>query len=170
VTVLFIDESKSRRYLFAVTVVEEPALGKLRKQLRDLVMPGQRCVHFSGESDSRRRKILSQIDHLGLRARIFESGLSYELSARGHCFEQVIDFAAEVEATRIVIERDDSLFSFDERCLKEILKNRNLLGVIGFEHSYKHEDPLLWPSDAIAWCQNRGGDWAKSAAGLIYKD
>ncbi len=169
-TVLFIDESKSKKYLFAVTVVEEAALGKLRKQLRELVMPGQRCVHFSGEGDSRRRKILSQIGHLGLRAKIFESSLSYELSARGHCFEQVIDFAVRVEATRIVIERDDSLFSFDERCIKQILKTRNLFGEIGFEHSYKHQDPLLWPSDAIAWCQNRGGDWAKSSAELIYRD
>ena len=168
-TVLFIDESKSKQYVLAVTVVDDSDVPRLRKQLQKLVKSGQRSLHFSGEKDQRRRKILSEIENLGLKAKIIKSDLKYELSARGHCFEQVIDFAIEVKANRIVIERDDSLFKFDEKCLKDLLKKSELEHQIGFEHAYRHEDQLLWVSDAIAWCHNRGGDWAKASAGLVYR-
>lgn len=167
-TTLFIDESKSKQYIFAVTPVSDSEVPRIRKQLQKLVKSGQRSLHFSGESDQRRRKILSEIDNLGLRAKIIKSDLKYELSARGDCFEQAIDFAIEVRANRIVIERDDSLFKFDEKCLKELLNKSELKHQLGFEHANRHEDQLLWVSDAIAWCHNRGGEWAKASAGLVY--
>lgn len=168
--VLFIDESKDKRYLFAVSVVNESDLGRLRKQLKGLVKPGQRSLHFSGEKDSRRKKILSELVHLGIRAKILHSDESIELEARRHCIEQVVEFASSIDASLIIFERDDSLFAFDEKFLKRHLKEQELLGVIGFSHAYKHEDPLLWTADAIAWCQNRGGDWIRRSAELIYAE
>lgn len=168
--VLFIDESKSKRYLFAVTVVEDAYVSKYRKRLQKLVKPGQRSIHFSSESDSRRRKILAEMCQLNLRVSLIETNLSYELSARGHCFEQALALATSVKASRIVIERDDSLFNFDENCLKALLRVMNLKTSLSFEHVYKHEDPLLWVSDAVAWCQNRGGEWERASSPLIRSD
>lgn len=165
--VLFIDESKSKRYLFAVTVVDEALVPKYRKRLQKLVKPGQRSIHFSSESDSRRKRILAEMCQLDLRVVLVETGLSYELSARGHCFEQVLELAEELRASRIVVERDDSLFNFDESCLKALIRVMNLNEVVSFDHSYKHEDPLLWVSDAVAWCQNRGGEWERASNRLI---
>jgi hypothetical protein len=33
------------------------------------------------------------------------------------------------------------------------------LGQLAYRHSARHEEPLLWIPDAIAWSYTRGGAW-----------
>lgn len=55
---VFVDESKGRDYLLIAAVVMPADVTQARKDIRTLVLPGQRRLHMKGESDSRRRKIL----------------------------------------------------------------------------------------------------------------
>jgi len=56
---MFIDESKANGYIIAATVVGDVKLAETRALLRELVLPGQRRIHFAKESDRRRRHVLS---------------------------------------------------------------------------------------------------------------
>jgi hypothetical protein len=56
----YADESARRRYLIAAVLIDTSDLDPTRKVLRALRKPGQRRVHFSKESDPRRRLIVSR--------------------------------------------------------------------------------------------------------------
>lgn len=36
-----------------------------------------------------------------------------------------------------------------------------------WDHRQRHEEPLLWVADAVAWCVNRGGDWERLVRPMI---
>lgn len=36
-----------------------------------------------------------------------------------------------------------------------------------YVHLKRHEEPLLWVSDAVAWCHQKGGPWIARAAPLV---
>ena len=35
-----------------------------------------------------------------------------------------------------------------------------------YHHQHDHEEPLLWLADAISWCWNKGGEWARRLDGI----
>ena len=58
----FIDESIRRSvYLMGVVLIDPSHSAQARSALRDLVPNGQRRIHFNGEKDGTRRRILSQV-------------------------------------------------------------------------------------------------------------
>ena len=64
-----------------------------------LVMPRQRRIHFSSESDPRRNKILDTIIDLGLTATIYDAGRpADERSARWACLSRLVVDLAEMRA------------------------------------------------------------------------
>jgi hypothetical protein len=73
---VFVDETKERGYVVAAAVVLPSELAATRQAIRPLILPGQRRIHFSHESDPRRRKILDTIIDLGVSAMIYD-GTSY---------------------------------------------------------------------------------------------
>lgn len=56
---VYVDESKARGYYVAATAVAVGDVRDCERELRALLLPGQRRLHFKSESDSRRRQILS---------------------------------------------------------------------------------------------------------------
>jgi hypothetical protein len=166
---LFIDESKNPRYFLAATVIQEADVPRLRKLIRAEVRKGQRAIHFSKEEDSRRRELLSIFTRAGFQSHLFTSKETKDLDARFECFEKLVTVALTQGETRLVLERDDSVFKFDEKTLSSLINECDAKGKVGFEHMYRHEEPLLWVADAIVWCANRGGEWLHRSAGLIIK-
>jgi hypothetical protein len=64
---VFVDESRRRDcYQLAAAFVEPRDLQRLRKQLRQLLMPGQRELHFKRESDRRQRFVVDAVVRLGV--------------------------------------------------------------------------------------------------------
>ncbi|WP_424447691.1 hypothetical protein [Microbacterium arborescens] len=36
-----------------------------------------------------------------------------------------------------------------------------------YRHVAPHEHPLLWASDAVAWCHSNGGDWIRRVDAIV---
>ncbi len=166
---LFIDESKDPRYILAATLVSEAEIPRLRKTVRALVRPGQRSIHFYKENDSERRKLLSTYERLGFKTLLFESTHRSDLDARRDCFESLIRVISHFKILRLVIEKDVSILKFDEAMIEKLIRVNGLDSALGFEHYLRHEEPLLWVPDSIAWCANRGGQWSQRLAKLVIK-
>lgn len=56
--------------------------------------------------------------------------------------------------------------SADRRLIASVLhEERNT--DLKYQHAAPHEYPLLWVSDAVAWCYSNGGDWMRRAEPLV---
>ncbi|UFS58064.1 DUF3800 domain-containing protein [Subtercola endophyticus] len=167
VTVLFLDESKGSSYFIVATQVSEGRCADARKAVARLRKSGQRRVHFVKEGDSRRRLILSQFAQLNLSVTVYRSDEKDELVARERCLAAVARYAVQSHVSRIILERDYSIEKFDRRILfHELTKSRSASHAT-YGHETSADEPLLWVSDAVAWCVARGGDWRRRVSPLI---
>ena len=69
------------------------------------------------------------------------------------------------EILSLVIERDESLVQSDKRVIAGILMSEN--SKLNYQHVGPHEHPLLWVSDAVAWCFFSGGDWLRRSSPIV---
>lgn len=158
---LFVDETKAKGYTMVAAVVVPHDATELRKEMRALVLKGQRRIHFTSESDPRRRLILSRLVELGVRAHIVQSTANKQADGREECLMQLVELAADNDHTRIVLERDQSIEKSDRRILYREVTSRGLRSTLAYEHEAAHVEPLLWIADAIAWSHSKGGDWRR---------
>ncbi|MFD6054629.1 hypothetical protein [Agromyces sp. NPDC060279] len=164
---VFIDESKARGYYIAAAAVTEHDVIATEKELRQLVRRGQRRIHFVRESDSSRRSLLSRMQSLGVSVQLYTATGLTDRAARKLCLDALVDDLASSGATRLCMERDDSVADADRRIVRNALVRNNYLDGLRYEHAAPQERPLLWVSDAVAWCYQSGGDWLKRAAPLV---
>jgi hypothetical protein len=68
---------------------------------------------------------------------------------------------AHLGATELVFELDETAHAHDSKVLSDLQTN------ILWDHRERNQEPLLWVSDAVAWCVNRGGDWERLVRPLI---
>nr|WP_229715266.1 hypothetical protein [Subtercola lobariae] len=80
---------------------------------------------------------------------------------------ELVKDLAESRASRLVIERDDSLVSADRRMIRTALETHNYVEHLSYAHVSPSDEPLLWVSDAVAWCFQAGGDWVRRASPLV---
>lgn len=162
---LFIDESKERGYHFAIAGVRVSDVQKERALVRGLLLKGQSHLHFTKESDGRRRQILRDLTReSSARCTILTvpRGVK-ERQARKMCLEATVVLGEECGVTRLVFERDDSTLQEDRRVLYPLLHHSE----VRYDFMAKREEPLLWIADAIAWCHTAGGQWKQLAAPLV---
>jgi hypothetical protein len=164
---LFVDESKSKGYVMVAAVVVPSDQTTLRREVRALVLPGQRRLHFTSESDSRRKQILAKLERLGVLAHVVHSDLRHEASGREACLRDLVAIAAREGHDRIVLERDVSIEHADKKVLYDAVHRLSLRDVLTYAHETAHQEPLLWIADAIAWSYAKGGDWRRRAQPMI---
>ena len=159
----YVDESVRRgRYLLAVVVVEPERAGQLRRQLRHLLLPGQRKLHFKKESPRRRRELLVTLTAMNLDVTVYECqsrlGRDQE-DARELCLGRAIHRLQEcTAAVSVLIESRDALDRLDAVTIMRVRRENPPLS---FEHLPPAEDPLLWLPDSFAWPVGAGGDWLR---------
>ncbi|OEV12978.1 hypothetical protein [Streptomyces nanshensis] len=165
---IFLDESKAGGYLVAAAVVLPRDLGPARTTLRGMVLRGQARLHFTKESDSRRRTLLSAMESLGARILLYDaSAIRPAHEARAACLEAVVSDAADLGAHRLVLEQDDSVLTADRRLLYQQVRKAEIEDILTYEHMRPSAECLLWIPDAIAWCWSRGGAWRRRAKPMI---
>ncbi|MGK0741654.1 hypothetical protein ACSHWG_07215 [Leucobacter sp. Z1108] len=164
---LFVDESKARGYTMVAALAAEKDVGKLRRDIRSLVLPGQRSIHFTKERDERKRLILSRFVEFGTRAQIFHCATKNDALGRERCLAGLVSFAAAQSHTKIVIERDESIEHSDRRILFREVKHHGLTGALTYSLEAPHIEPLLWVADAIAWSYTKGGDWKRRIEPMV---
>lgn len=163
-THVFADETKAKGYLFAATTGPQAQLAVFRKELNGLILPRQRGLHMKDEKDARRREIADTIvrvgDLLGVQAIIYDAGrVGTEKDRRARCLGALIDDTLAHEQARIVLDRDESLVSWDKQQFIELTRAAGTKDRITYEHCTRHSELLLAIPDAIAWSWARGGEW-----------
>lgn len=133
-TSLFIDESKANGYRLAVAVINDSDVARIRAGLAAMRLTNQQRIHFTKESDQRRRRILKEMQELGIQSHIYLVEGRRESYARAWSLEQVAELCATEPARRIVLETDDSLVRSDRRTLYEQLDVRGLRGAVSYGH------------------------------------
>ena len=165
----FVDETKSGRFVVVVAAVSSSALSSARKDLRQHLRSGQRSLHFTKESNSSRRGALKIIADLPIEVTVYRVVGKHGLrDSRELCIRALARDAVTAQPRRIVLERDDSLQIHDERWLYEELGPGNRRDT-EFQHLNRHDDPMLWVPDAIAWCIQKGRPWVDEVADLVVR-
>lgn len=163
---VFVDESKSRGYIVAATAASPATIRESEKALRMLLKPGQRRLHFKSERDSRRREILSGMCKLDVRVAMWVAKGLPNKDARDACLASIVAECCASGASTLILERDESLMGADRKVISAALRlNQN--HSVCYSHATPHEQPLLWISDAIAWCYAKGGDWVRRIEPLL---
>lgn len=136
-------------------------LEPLRRVVRGLVLAGQRRVHMKDENDSRKRAIAAVIYDAGRRYRTEREG-------RAECLRGLVEDAATAAGhTRLVIEQDASLVSWDSQRLIELSRAADCRDRVSYEHQRATAEQLLAIPDAVAWCWGKGGEWRRRITPVV---
>lgn len=164
---VFVDESKSKAYYVAASVIAPGDLAGARRAISALRRPGQRRIHFKSESDRSRNSFLNGAAGAGLSTRLYVARNMPDKAARPLCSERLLDDLVAGGAMKLVLESDESLQHADRRLIAQHLKALGGGRGLQYMHCKAHEEPLLWVSDAVAWCYQKGGDWIRKASPLV---
>ena len=165
---IFADESKVRGLLLAAAIVMPAELAAMRTCVNALRLPGQRRIHFSSESDRRRKVIVGSLAEGRARVILYDATAHRDKkAARDAAIARLADDAAKMGAALLVIERDDSVADADRRTIRERLMQAGCHETLRYEHRRAHEECLLAIPDAVAWCWTRGGHWRRLANSLV---
>lgn len=163
---VFVDESKRGGYLMTAAAVLPGDLNRARQAVRSLILPGQRRLHFTHESDNRRKQILDVIAELSPTATIYDGSAHDRRRQREACLTGLIADLATAGTRMLVLETDESVLELDRRIL---YRSTRLHGceALEYRHHRAHEEPLLAIPDALAWCWQRGGPWKVRAKDFV---
>lgn len=165
---VFVDESKFRGFLLAAAVLQPEQLAGLRREIAGLRLPHQRRLHFTAESDGRRRAILAALTvAAGPCALVYDAPGRRVREARIAAMTRLVDEAAKAGAVRLVIERDEPAVAADVRVIRERAARAGCLDTLRYAHEPAGAEPLLAIPDAVAWCWAKGGEWRRLASGLV---
>ena len=158
---VFVDESvRSNRYLLCAVTVDGSDAGQLRREVRSMLLAGQRRLHFKLEGKRRRRVLLDQLVALDLDVAIVQSRITPDHAAedaRAECLAVIVgEVQIDGPAATLYIERRDGLDHHDR---ETIVRARLREPALNFEHLRPHGDPLLWIPDAFAWAVGARGEW-----------
>ncbi|MFW6188066.1 MAG: hypothetical protein ACOC84_08755 [Actinomycetota bacterium] len=162
---VFVDESKVGGYYVAASVVAAGDVSATRRAVRALLLPRQKRIHFTDERDDRRKKLLRDFAGLEVTVCVYVAKGLRDKEARPLCLTAL---AADVAASRVdhlYLEKDDSSFETDKRVLARTFAGYQYHPRYVFPKA--HEEPLLWVSDAVAWCYQKRGPWVRVAAPLV---
>jgi hypothetical protein len=165
----FSDESeRANTMLFGVVIVRTAALLTARRELRTLLLPGQRRLHTAKESPSRRRRVLRVISDLGLDATVFT--MRRRAGVRRIDTRHLLLEAAASEVVRrgalvwVLDHPDPAQAARDRHTIDHSL--RHVGGHLVYDHQPGHDEPLLWAVDAIVWAVGAGGEWRRLVSGM----
>lgn len=163
----FVDESKPPgRYILAVTAVESLALSTVRAQLQSWRHRGSSSIHFAKEKDSFRQALLSRMVRLPATVRLYiVEGRAREAEARSAAMGKLAEELLARGSVRLVLERDDSMARGDRRQLAQAFRGAAAPPI--YTHLRARDELVLWVSDAVAWCHQRGGEWPGLCSPLV---
>ncbi|ANZ37509.1 hypothetical protein BBK82_17075 [Lentzea guizhouensis] len=90
---------------------------------------------------------------------------SEDVHARQLCLSAAATWLQELGVTRLAIESCAHQDVRDRQTLAAVLEKVD--DPFTYEHLRPAEDPLLWASDALAWCFGAGGDWRQRVQPML---
>lgn len=157
----YADESvRGQAYMMCVTSVASSKVKDARKRLRTLTSPGQRRLHFSGESDRRRRFLLREMGGLGTGSVMYVARHRDQVAARAAILTAVVGDLLEQGTARLVLESRAYQDQRDRSVISHAIGSGGSTPFT-YAHSEAHGEPLLWVPDAVAWAWGRDRRWKK---------
>ena len=80
-----------------------------------------------------------------------------------------MDDLEALNVTKLIFELEESALRSDENLLRQGLLKRGIKKQVEYSHVEKHEEPIVWAADAIAWSFARGDDFKRRAMKVIEK-
>lgn len=154
----FADESSAVRsdtrqeYLIGAALIPLEACDEIREQLRSLALPGQVKLHWTDESESRRRAIVSRISELAPMT-VVVTHLSERVKknerCRRKCLEALYHDMVGMEVFDLLLEdRSPSQNSRDREHIVA-LQGQGLDSRVRIAHQRGGDEPLLWIADVL---------------------
>jgi hypothetical protein len=159
----FVDESqRARVYMVAVAIVEPVAVAQLRKDVRALLLPGQRELHFKKEKPDRRRQLADAVARWPVEVTVYTCTYRrHPEPARQACLQRLLADLLDRQAGRLVIDSREEQDRDDERTIRQVLRGHPSARRLTWEHTESTGELLLALPDLAAWCYGAGGDWRK---------
>lgn len=165
---VFVDETKERGLLLAAAVVVEGDVVGARREMRKLILPGQRRIHFHKEREERRSHIIAAVRALGVQTMIYDASRYRSVKpARDACLVALVTDLAKIAAARLVLEQDDSTAKADRDLLYREVRTAGIADQLRYDHLRAHEECLLAIPDAVAWCWAKGGHWRAKVRPMV---
>ena len=131
----------------------------------------QRSLHMKDEKESRKRAIADTIvrfQSLGLGVALYDAGRAgTERERRARCLRALLDDVVSDQQTRVLLDRDESLVSWDRQTLLDLTSSGGSRDRISYAHVSRHQEPLLILPDAVAWCWAKGGHWRQRVRPIV---
>lgn len=163
------DESASRRqldpgvYMFAAALLEPAREIAVRALMRDLLLPGQKKVHWREDRDRRHDVVVDAIAHAGVEALVVvrqgPDGESDERRRR-KTLERFVPELEVLGCAHLVLESRGPADDHRDRVMLDALRARRLSTSLRLDHTPGPGEPLLWIADAVcgAVTADRTGD------------
>lgn len=165
---VFVDETKTRDYVMVAAALLPGDVNIARRQLRGMLLPRAERIHFTHERNSRRRQVLAEMCELDVQVQIYAARTKDHVAGRHACMKAILDDVLEAKAQMLVLELDDSVAQADRRIIAERFRFEDQPPE--YRHMRAKEEPLLWISDAVAWCYQRGGEWRELCRPLVLEE
>lgn len=166
----FVDEScRNQTYVLCAASIQVDHLAGTRKQLRGLLLPGQRELHFKHERGQRRRMLADRIARMPVSVTIYVSTVTRRTQEKarqlcvGRCLQDVLDRGGQ----RLIFDSREQQDVSDRATIYRELGSRLSALRFTYAHLNSKSVPELWIPDAVAWCYGAGGDWKRRVAGII---
>lgn len=165
----YVDESaRPGRYVMSCLVVAPAAVGRLREETRQLLLPGQRRLHFHSESTHRQRQLASDLLHFEADVSVFICRSAHgrrTSGARAACLTAIVDHLQSAASdVMLTIESRHEQDRDDHPVIWSARRRRPLLD---YEHVGGGDEPMLWLADAFAWLVGAGGEWRRRIAPAV---
>ena len=168
---VFVDESIRRDGVYRLTAVAVPTteLTTVGRAVRNRVNPGSNRVHFSSESDQRRRAILRSFANLPIEAVTLVApypARSNEQIARDRCLGALVDLTVSRASELVLDTRGTDRDKADRLAIRRALKRRPDVD-LAYSHRGSRDELLLSLPDAIGWAVGAGRRWLELIAAVV---
>lgn len=154
----FVDESSAVRsdtrqeYLIGAALIPLDKCDEVREDLRSLALPGQIKLHWTDESESRRRAIVDKIATLSPMT-VVVTHLSERLRkterCRRKCLEALYHDMVGMEVFDVLLEDRSVSQNKNDRGHLVALRSQGLDTRLRIDHQRGGDEPLLWIADIL---------------------
>jgi hypothetical protein len=167
---VFVDESVRRDGFYRLTAVAVPVaeLAAVSRTLRNQTPYGATRMHFSSESDKRRRATLRSLADLPIEAITIVGPYpvrSSEETARNACITALISLAVGRVSSLTLDTRGADRDKADRLTIRRALASVGDLDLL-YGHRGSRDEVLLGLPDCIGWAVGAGGRWLSLVAGF----
>lgn len=154
----FLDESSPsrgleyREYMVCAAFISTDACEAVREQLRPLLMRGQVKLHWTDESERRRRDIVARIVDLGPMNVVVSHLDKYQRRVERHrkkCLEVLYHQMVAMQVFDLTLECRSDHQDREDRAHIVALQGQGLDRRLRIGHARGGDEPILWIADAV---------------------